>query len=177
MARPDRPARRSSYVLEFEDGTKKDMPASKYSTDCESLEKIIHLGVYDYLLNIIRVGRIRNLTDYQITIEINKLFRVYLGENITERHLESWLLSDYPELKQAYFFNMDAAVGHLYEVAINIAEKADAKSGGYVIDLINKIEASGKKNSNDENSEAGSVSKQTSSTVARIFQEAKRFIK
>ena len=57
MARPNRPARKSSYVLEFEDGTKKDMPASKYSTDCESLEKIIHLGVYDYLLNIIRVGK------------------------------------------------------------------------------------------------------------------------
>jgi hypothetical protein len=164
-------------VLEFEDGTKKDMPASKYSTDCEALEKIIHLGVYDYLLNIIRVGRIRNLTDYQITIEINKLFRVYLGENITERHLESWLMSDYPELKKAYFFNMDAAVGHLYEVAINIAEKADAKSGGYVIDLINKIESNNKKTNSSEEGEADNVSKQTSSTVARIFNEAKRFIK
>jgi hypothetical protein len=177
MARPDRPYRKSPYVLEFEDGSKKDMPASKYSTDCESLEKIIHLGVYEYLLNIIRVGRMRNLTDYQITIDINKLFRVYLGENITERHLESWLMSDYPELKKAYFFNMDAAVGHLYEVAINIAEKADAKSGGYVIDLINKIESNNKKTNSSEDGEADNVSKQTSSTVARIFNEAKRFIK
>jgi hypothetical protein len=86
-------------------------------------------------------------------------------------------MSDYPELKKAYFFNMDAAVGHLYEVAINIAEKADAKSGGYVIDLINKIESNNKKTNSSEEGEADNVSKQTSSTVARIFNEAKRFIK
>jgi hypothetical protein len=63
----------------------------------------------------------------------------------------------------------------LYEVAINIAEKADAKSGGYVIDLINKIESNKKSDSSDDSET--SVSKQTSSTVARIFNEAKRFIK
>lgn len=178
MAAPKRPNLTKPYTLTFDDGSTVEMPASKYSPECEPLEWIIHLGVYEYLLNMVRVCRLRGMGDGELVNEITNLFKPYIHTIITEDHLEAWLKSNYPEFKQAYFFNMDSAVGHLYNVAIHIAEKADAKSGQYVLDLINKIESTNSTNiKSSKDGEGDSVSKQTASTVSRIFQEAKRFIK
>lgn len=178
MAAPKRPNLTKPYTLTFDDGSTVEMPASKYSHECEPLEWIIHLGVYEYLLNMVRVCRLRGMSDGELADEITNLFKPYIHTIITEDHLEAWLKSNYPDFKQAYFFNMDSAVGHLYNVAMHIAEKADAKSGQYVLDLINKIESTcNNKNKSSKDDCVGGVSKQTASTISRIFQEAGRFIK
>lgn len=145
-----------------------DIDMSKLQYTSTTLDKMIEDGVYDSLCNLVRAVKLADKSDNFLVREIKKRYSSYCP-SLNPLTFKRWV-EYYKELREAYYFGRDMALGELLSIGMKAARKDT--SGEYALKLIDRLDTGliSPKNS-IENKTNGNNSNETTKTLGKLVLE------
>lgn len=144
-----------------------DIDMSKLQYTSTTLDKMIVDGVYDSLCNLVRAVKLADKSDNFLVREIKKRYSSYCP-SLNPLTFKKWI-EYYKELREAYYFGRDMALGELLSIGMKAARKDT--SGEYALKLIDRLDTGLISPKNSIESKSNNTSNETTKTLGKLVLE------